>query len=201
MLHRTRHRATQGALLRCRVPHMPPRKSPFRPASSPSRYRSVPTRAQRNPRSLNVRYAKRLPRYAYQFGCTTLDSHSSPRRHSPSCWRLDGGYAGTVPRLLGFRAALVMCCGDWVDRLLRSSIAALSPPPFQEAMVGAARIGRALPVQGCAASPLSTADPRHRRKVWSRNVQYNAGCADRRHDGGFRVAIVALLADIAEHKD
>jgi hypothetical protein len=70
---------------------MPTRKCPFRPALSPSRYRSVPTRAQRKPRSLNVRYAKRLPRYAYQFGCTTLDGHSSPRRHSPSCWRLDGG--------------------------------------------------------------------------------------------------------------
>ena len=44
---------------------------------------------------------------------------------------LDGGCVGTIPRLLGFRAALVMCGGDWVDRLLRFSIAALSPRLFK----------------------------------------------------------------------
>jgi hypothetical protein len=55
--------------------------------------------------------------------------------------------------------------------------------------------------QGLPGRALSTAEPRHSRKVRSDNVQDNVGFADRRHDGGFRVAIVTLLADIAAHKD
>ena len=47
---------------------------------------------------------------------------------------------------------------------------------------------------------LSTAEAGHRRKVWSVNVQNSVCLRNCAHDGGFRIAILALLAGVAANK-
>ena len=69
-----------------------------------------------------------------------------------------GECVGTVPRLLGFRAALVMCCGDWVDHLLRSSIATLNGQ-YELALLLAAQGRRGLSVSCRRASVLRRIGP------------------------------------------